>query len=476
MIHSAALRGVRGHVVHIHVSQQGHLPTLRITGLAVAAERETRVRVTSALASFAHEIDATTHVACDAGGLSIDGTGLDLAIALAVACGDARPAIGALAELSLNGDLRPVRGVLPAVEELREHVRVVIVAPENAAEAALVDGVRIVVARRLSDAIDFASGRTSGVEDALRKQPPRAPPRLDLHDIKGAASARRAIEIAAAGGHHVLLLGGPGAGKTMFARRLPGILPPLTHSEQLEVTRVHSSAGLNIGGGLITARPFRAPHHSTTPPGLIGGGASVPRPGEVSLAHRGVLFLDDLPEVPRAALEVLCEPIETGEVVLSRASGTLRFPARCTLFGTMSACPCGRFPAPQCRCGAPDRARHIGRVHPRLLALFDVRVSLPPIDVLTLDSQPAGESSTTVSARVAEARAFAVAERTTGSVVMSGPARSLLARAVESSLLPSRHAHDRVGRVARTIANLAQQRIVSDAHVAEATELGRDPI
>lgn len=474
MICSAVLRGVRGHVVHIQASQSGRLPTLRITGLAVAAERETRVRVTSALATCRHEINATPHVTCDGGGVTIDGTGLDLAIALAVACGDTRPAIGALAELSLNGDLRPVRGVLAAVEELREHVRVVIVAPENAAEAALVDGVRIVIARRLSDAIEFASGRASG-EDAPRRPQPPAPPALDLRDIKGAAAARRAIEITAAGGHHVLFLGGPGAGKTMFARRLPGILPALTHAEQLEVTRVHSAAGLNIGGGLIAARPFRAPHHSTTPPGLIGGGATLPRPGEASLAHRGVLFLDDLPEFSRAALEMLCEPVETGEVALARASGTLRFPTRCTLFGTMAACPCGRFPGPQCRCAATDRARYTGRVHPRLLGLFDVRVSLPVVDVVALEPQPAGEDSATVAERVANARAFAVRERATDSDVMSGPARSLLARAVESSLLPSRQARDRVARVARTIANLAQQRIVSDAHVAEAIDLGRDP-
>lgn len=470
MILSATLRGIEAHVVNVAAQGEPGLTTLIIKGLASAAERESRVRVQAALANARYTIDRRVTVSCDAGGRAIDGTALDLPIALAVANADEHHGVGAVGELSLSGEVRPVRGALAAVEALRGHVDVVLVAPENADEAALVDGVRVVVVRRLVDALDFLAGKRANVVKAQRRQLQPLGAQQDMRDVRGHHQARRALEVAAAGGHNVLLIGGPGAGKTMLARRLPGILPPLTDTEALEVTRVHSAAGLNIGGGLIHTRPFRAPHHSTTPPGLVGGGASIPRPGEVTLAHHGVLFLDELPEFSRVTLEVLREPIESGEVVLARASGTLRYPARCLLVASMAACPCGRFPSPRCRCSAADRARYRSRVPLALAERFDVRVSVSPIDLAAIETEPVGEASAVIAERVAAARA----ERHLGANLGAG-AKSLVVRALESSLLPSRDAHDRAVRVAQTIACLAGDRTVSDAQMSEAIELTRDP-
>lgn len=470
MILTTTLRGVVARIVRVSATRYGGLAGLRIQGLAVAAEREARVRVSAALARSGRDFVDGTSVACDAGGATIDGTGLDLALAMAVV-GPSAERIGALGELSLAGEIRPVRGALAAVEALMSHVDVVLVAAENADEAALVEGANIVVVRTLVDALAYLEGRRDHVTAATRRPRPPRPHTLDMSDIRGQARARRALEIAAAGEHNVLFVGGPGAGKTMLARRLPGILPGLSEREALEVTRVHSAAGLNVGGGLVDARPFRAPHHSTTPPGLIGGGAAVPRPGEVSLAHHGVLFLDELPELSRAALEVLREPIETGEVVLARASGTLRFPSRCLVVASMAPCPCGRFPNPRCRCDAVDRARYRGRVPPRTLELFDLRVAVPAIDLTAFESEPPGEASATIAARVAAARERARPGRTATSDMLAPRARSALARALDSGLVSARDVRERVMRVARTIADLAAAEPIGEEHIDEAIAL-----
>jgi magnesium chelatase family protein len=361
-----------------------------------------------------------------------------------------------LGELSLLGDVRPVRGALAAAEAARAARRTtLLVAPENGPEAALVEGVEVRTVRTLADAVAFlSSGDTSRAPLVERSAAPSAARALipDMRDVKGQGATRLAVEVAAAGGHNILLVGGPGSGKTMLARRLPGILPPLSPAEALEVTRVHSVAGLNIGGGLVTERPFRAPHHSTSPPGLVGGGTALPRPGELSLAHHGVLFLDDLAEFSRAALEVVPEPVRAGEAALIRASGTLRFPARCLVVASMLPCPCGHAPGPRCRCSDDAKARYRARVPERVLELFDLRVHVPLLDVQSAAAQP-GPASAEVSARVAAARNASAPPLTDLSALTDFASRAHMDRAL---------------RVAHTLARLDGAGTVARHHVVAA--------
>lgn len=458
MILATTLLGIDARVICVSAARRAGPGGLSIEGLAQAAEREARVRVASALAHADHAPADDIRVTCDAGGLRIDGTALDLAIALEVVTCGAHQSAAAIAELSLAGDVRPVRGVLPALEALAPHADVVFVAPENAAEAALVPGIRAVAVRSLKAALDVLAGD----EDRGLPPPPpgrSAPAYPDMRDIVDLPLARRALEIAAAGPHNLLFIGRPGAGKTMSARRLPGILPPMTQAEALDVTRVHSVAGLNVGGGLITARPFRAPHHSTTPVGLVGGGANGARPGEASLATHGVLFLDELPEFARASLEVLREPLATGEVTLCRASGTVRFPARCIVVASMSPCACGQAPDPRCRCSAADVARYSARVSP-ILDLFDLRVHLARSDAAAISGAQQGEDSGRIRARVECARDRSLP-------TLGAAAHEHLRRALSQT--PGQFkALSRASRVAATIARLSDHDTAMSTDAEEA--------
>jgi magnesium chelatase family protein len=490
---SASLRGVEAVPIDVEVNLGGGLPSFTMVGLAEAAVRESRVRVEAAIVNsgFIFPVARITMNLAPAH-LKKDGSGFDLPMALAILAAHGTVPLQTLAsclvlgELSLNGQVRPVRGALAAAEAARTAgKRTVLVSTENGPEAALVHGVDVRVVRTLGDAVAFLRGDPSAAP-VVGEAPPRAPMSTtpDLRDVKGQHAARRALEVAAAGAHNILFVGGPGAGKTMLARRLPGILPPLSRDEALEVTRVHSGAGLNIGGGLVATRPFRAPHHSTTPPGLVGGGSAIPRPGEVTLAHNGVLFLDELPEFARPTLEALREPLESGEVVLSRASGTVRYPARALLVVSMNPCPCGRYGDPRvlCRCSPADVARYQGRVSGPLLDRIDMHVHVPPVDLVALDDTAEGEASAPVAARVMQARAVQAARlgagrtnatATAAEMAMSArpdpEGRRLLARAVEKLALSAR-GYDRVLRVARTIADLDGQTAVASRHVAEALQ------
>jgi magnesium chelatase family protein len=460
------LAGVDARRVEVEAHLQRGVPAFVLVGLADRSVQEARERVRSGVlsAEFEFPLKRLTVNLAPAEERK-EGAGFDLAIALAVLAAsgqaprDRVARVAAAAELGLDGRLRPVRGALAMAEAAgRAGLDALVVAPANAAEAALAGGIAVLAAESLRHAVDIPGGRAepSPVPAAA---PMPAPAVGDLGEVRGQATARRAIEIAAAGGHNLLMVGPPGSGKTMLARRLPGILPPPTVGEAIEITRIHSAAGLLALGFSAAARPFRAPHHSASAAALVGG-ASL-RPGEVTLAHRGVLFLDELPEFTRPALEALRQPLEDGEVVVARAAVAVRMPARCTVVAAMNPCPCGRSGDPELECACPPqrldgyRARVSGPLRDR----FDLHVEVPR---LAAHGAP-GEPSATVAERVASARAV-LAERPPRA---GQEATALLDRARRARLLSGRGAA-RIARVAATIAALAASPTVAGEHVAEA--------
>ena len=488
------VRGIEALPAEVDVTLSSGLPYVEILGLAEGAVREARVRVRSAIVNsgFAfHQGRVAVNVAPTTA--RKEGTGFDLPIAVAmlVAAGAAPPARMAgtfiLGELSLDGSVRPVRGALLSAEAAKKAgCRVVVVALENGAEAAIVDGIEVRTVRHLRDVVAWLDGADAAAPLAVRQAEAHEAASFapDLSDIRGQPFARRALEIAAAGAHHMLLVGGPGAGKTMLARRLPGILPALTDAEAVAVTRVASVAGLNIGGGLVRRRPFRAPHHSTTAAGLVGGGAPLARPGEISLAHNGVLFLDELPEFQRQTLEMLQEPLRWREVTLMRSSGTVAYPAAAIVVASMNPCPCGQLGQPRlrCRCSVADVTYFHARLKTSLMSSFDLSVEVPPVDLSAFEGVGPGESSASVRARVTTARAIQMVRQgmpnghldsteLAAHVILEEGAKSLLARAQDRLQV----AGVAVLRVARTIADLAGAAVVDESHVAEALQLRSRP-
>jgi magnesium chelatase family protein len=497
---TGTVHGIEPIAVQVEVNLAFGLPAFTVVGLPHGAVRESRERVATALRNSGFDLPQrriTVNLA--PGNVPKEGTGFDLPIAvgLIVASGGLDPAsvrrVGFLGELGLDGALRPVTGVLPVAADLAAGGRVdVLVVPEaNAAEAALVDRISVIGARSLSAVGDhFRGARTlhpTEVDPARMLQTAVGSFVPDLEDVRGQETAKRALEIAAAGGHNLLLVGPPGSGKTMLATRLPGILPPLRLPEALECTRVHSVAGLLAPNRpLVTHPPFRAPHHSVSEAGLAGGGTPI-RPGEISLAHRGVLFLDELPEFRRSALEMLRQPLEEGRVRLSRASGSLQFPARFVLAAAMNPCPCGYRGdgSDRCLCDESAVARYQGRVSGPLMDRIDLHAQVPAVPPAALRGRAPGESSAEVRGRVVAARArqrhrFSGTDGV-GSNAELGPGAlrrqgrvapevdRLLAGAVDRWGLSARGYH-RVLRVARTIADLEGTAAVEARHAAEALQ------
>lgn len=485
------LGGVDGRIVTVEVCLAAQLPGFDIVGLPDAAVREARERVRAAIKNskllFPRQRIIVNLAPAD---LKKEGPQLDLALALGVliAEGFLKPVYtnwAAIGELALDGGLRPVRGVLPMVLALREAgIETVFLPVENAREALLVKGMLVIAVSSLRQTVSILAGeeeftRIEGQNNQLEYKKP-----ADFCDVKGQEGAKRALEVAAAGGHNLLMTGPPGSGKTMLARCVPSILPELDEEESLETTKIYSCAGLlKDVSGLISERPFRGPHHTITPAALVGGGA-VPRPGEVSLSHNGVLFLDELPEFRREVLEMLRQPLEEGVVTISRLQATYVYPARFMLLASMNPCPCGFLsdPQAQCVCSSGQVMRYRRKISGPLLDRIDLFVEVPRLRFEEVAGQAQAEPSASIKKRVAAAREMQRRRFEKESIscnAQMGPGhvrkycqvdaagRDLLRLAYQRLHLSAR-AYDRILKVARTIADLDGSQKICPSHIAEA--------